>query len=85
MMGISIPIYEDFESRVRLNQHFYHGMSIDEFQHINQVGRAGQLQRFDYGPEVNMERYGSEAPSRVPIENINIPLAVLVGKFTNVF
>ena len=82
---MSIPELEDFDSRVRINQHLYHGMTIDECTHIGQIGRAGQLQRFDYGPEENMERYGSEAPSRIPVENINIPLAVLVGKFTSIF
>jgi hypothetical protein len=85
MSDASMPLIEDYDSRVRLDEHYYHGTTIDILNHIGQIGRAGQFQLYDYGPEENMERYGSEAPSRVPIENINVPLAVFGGKFTSIF
>ena len=74
---------DDWESRVTFDAHFYHGTTLDIVQHIVQIAQSHQFQLFDYGPEENMQRYGSEDAPRVPVENINIPLAVLLGKFNN--
>ena len=37
------------------------------------------MMQFDYGAERNMIEYGTEQPPRVPLENLNIPTALLQG------
>jgi hypothetical protein len=40
---------------------------------------ADVMMQFDYGPERNLIEYGSELPPRVPLENLEMPVALLQG------
>lgn len=40
---------------------------------------ADVMMQFDYGPERNLAEYGTEIPPRVPLENLEMPVALLQG------
>ena len=36
---------------------------------------------FDYGPIQNLQKYGAASPPQVPLENFNVPTALVVGTY----
>jgi len=35
---------------------------------------SGKMQKYDYGVEENLERYGSESPPKYDLETVNVPI-----------
>ncbi|CAI2387557.1 unnamed protein product [Moneuplotes crassus] len=60
------------------------GIGIPLLQHLLQSLRTGDLTYFDYGPENNFEIYGSENPPEIPLENINVPIALMWAEYDNI-
>ena len=54
-------------------------LSTMYMNHLFQNCHAGRFQYYDYGAEENVERYGSEIPPEVPMENIDLPVALFIG------
>lgn len=50
-------------------------------QNYIQSVRTNQVTYYDYGPEGNLQAYGSEQPTRLPIEDINVDLVLMFAEF----
>jgi len=46
-----------------------YGTSVKVAQHFLQSARTGEVSYFDYGPQRNLEIYGSETPPLIPFED----------------
>ena len=61
------------------NDYLYNGsfgISLRVYQHFLQSARTGEVTYFDYGPEGNLEVYGSERAPEIPFENTNMPIFI---------
>lgn len=47
--------------------HFPSGSSLKNMDHFEQIIRRGKFARYDYGEEINMQKYGSKEP---PVYNL---------------
>ncbi|CAI2371526.1 unnamed protein product [Moneuplotes crassus] len=47
--------------------------------HLTQSFASGEVTFYDYGPEENLERYGSEDPPLIPFEDTNNPVAMFMA------
>ena len=43
------------------------------------VDNGGNFRKFDYGKDANYAIYGQITPPDIPVENINVPVAIFVG------
>ncbi|CDW73802.1 ab-hydrolase associated lipase region family protein [Stylonychia lemnae] len=60
--------------------HFPSGTSIRSLEHFSQIKSSGRFQTFDFGPARNIQRYGTEKPYEIPIQDIKkVPVAMFVG------
>ena len=48
--------------------------------HFAEIRGSDSFTKFDYGPEVNMQKYGQENPPDIPLNKMKTPIAMLVGK-----
>ena len=55
------------------------GQSWRTFAYYAQMIVSGEYVLYDYGKKKNMELYGQETPKAVPIENFQIPTALMSG------
>lgn len=61
--------------------HFPGGLSVKLLEHELQLYRSKNFQRFDYGKEENRQKYGTDTPPEIPVQDISgIPIAMMVGK-----
>ena len=58
-------------------------ISIKGLMHIGQNIRDGAFRHFDYGPQGNLQRYGTIQPPRFPLENIQVPIAMIQLEFNS--
>ncbi|CAI2371614.1 unnamed protein product [Moneuplotes crassus] len=47
--------------------------------HMTQSAATGEVTYYDFGPEENLERYGSQNPPPIPYENTNNPVAMFMA------
>ena len=47
--------------------------------HYGQIIEAGRFQRYDYGADENMKRYGSETPPEYDLSKIKVKTALFTG------
>jgi pimeloyl-ACP methyl ester carboxylesterase len=80
LMENTDPSLNDPDASRYLHAQPLKGTSVKVMEQIGQIGRSGRFQFFDYGPEINMQQYGSEEPSEFPLDQINIPIALFLGK-----
>lgn len=60
--------------------HYPSGTSVKSITHFKQLIRSKEFQRFDYGLEENMRRYGSEKPHPYDLSQIrDIPIVLCGG------
>lgn len=52
------------------------GMGTHLAQHLVQSYRTGLVSYFDYGPQGNLQEYGSETPPLIHYENHEMPVAM---------
>lgn len=57
------------------------GTSIQNLQHWAQMSTlpAYRMQKFDYGPAGNLQRYGQSTPPVYNLSNVNVPHAMFLG------
>ena len=55
------------------------GTSTRPFVHYAQLHLTNVFQKYDFGPEENMVRYGSENPPVYDLSKITAPVALFVG------
>ena len=48
------------------------------------MDNGGNFRKFDYGKDANMAIYGQSTPPEIPIENINVPVAIFNGSLDSV-
>lgn len=60
--------------------HFPGGLSVKLLAHELQMYRAAKFQKYDYGTEENMKKYGTKQPPEYDLSKISgIPVAMMVG------
>ena len=61
--------------------HWPHGSSVRAVMHWSQMHKLGKFAYYDYGKELNMERYGQEEVPEISVEDISdeIPIAMFAG------
>ncbi|KAK3921925.1 Gamma-aminobutyric acid receptor subunit alpha-6 [Frankliniella fusca] len=52
------------------------GSSLKAFSHYAQVSLSGKFRQYNYGEEMNKEKYGQSEPPEYPLENISMPVHV---------
>ncbi|CDW82246.1 ab-hydrolase associated lipase region family protein [Stylonychia lemnae] len=72
---------EDDESRIQVYLgHFPSGSSLRTLNHYAQMRAEGQFERFDFGKQENLKRYGQEEPPIIDLTQIQkVPIALFVG------
>lgn len=55
------------------------GTSWKNWRQYGQMARAKSWQMYDYGPETNLEKYGTEMPPKYPIEKIRSQYIALLS------
>ena len=55
------------------------GTSLMNLDHFRQLVINGKYCKYDYGPEKNMEKYGSEIPPDYDLSKITVPTALFSG------
>lgn len=55
------------------------GISVKTLSHYAQFSTSGRFQRFDYGKEENIVRYGTEKPPAYNISEITLPVHIFYG------
>ena len=61
--------------------HYPSGSSFKGFEHFAQLMTEGKFQRYDYGKEKNLVRYGQLSPPEIDLSKIkNMKIAQFVGK-----
>ena len=64
--------------------HYPSGSSFKGFEHFGQMMLEGKFQRYDYGKELNQEKYGSIHPPEINLSNIKgMKIAQFVGTVDN--
>ena len=51
---------------------------------MGQLINSGKFQKFDYGEEQNLLVYFDKNPPEIPIENIEIPIAMYIAEQDNI-
>jgi len=60
--------------------HVPSGAGYRNLVHYGQIIHTDRFQRFDYGPDVNLQRYNSTVPPLFPLDQIkNFPIALFGG------
>jgi hypothetical protein len=60
--------------------HFPAGTSFMCVDHFRQLFLAKRFQRYDYGPEINLKKYGQEEPTEISLRTFSdMPIALLCG------
>ncbi|RZC34844.1 Abhydro lipase domain containing protein, partial [Asbolus verrucosus] len=60
--------------------HFPSTVSLTDLQHYAQMYTSKKFQKFDFGPEKNLEAYGQRTPPRYHLDNIKLPVFLFYGK-----
>ncbi|XP_067005411.2 lipase 3 isoform X2 [Anabrus simplex] len=55
------------------------GNSAKTSQHYTQLIESGRFQQFDYGPEVNLQMYGSNQPAEYDVTRVTAPVSIHYG------
>ena len=71
--------YNDPVSWLIMFGHLTEGLGLTMIDQMAQNCRAGRFQYYDYGPQRNIEEYGTEAVPEIPLQNINLPVAVFTS------
>jgi hypothetical protein len=56
------------------------GIAVNELIQISQYGLSGNFQKFDYGTDANMEKYGQERPPQYDLNRFTLPTFFFYGK-----
>jgi hypothetical protein len=56
------------------------GIAVNELIQISQYGLSGNFQKFDYGMDANMEKYGQERPPQYDLNRFTLPTFFFYGK-----
>ncbi|XP_045584704.2 lipase 3 [Procambarus clarkii] len=59
--------------------HFPAGTSVHTVNHFSQLILAGVFQKYDYGPEENMIRYGQDTPPLYNLSRVTAPVGLFWG------
>lgn len=60
--------------------HYPSGSSFKGFEHFGQMMLEGKFQRYDYGKELNIEKYGVRNPPEIDLKKIQgMKIAQFVG------
>lgn len=74
-----MTLNEEARTQVYLG-HFPSGTSLRTLNHYAQILAAKEFQKYDFGINVNKQKYGQAKPPIIPIENIKkVPIAMFVG------
>ena len=67
-----VPLSEfvDEEATTRSNKRPLSTASTRQMAHFAEIRGSDTFQQFDYGPEMNMEKYGSGNPPVIDLKNI---------------
>ncbi|CAI2370904.1 unnamed protein product [Moneuplotes crassus] len=84
VLGEGDPFALDPEGMSILLARSQYGVGMRALQHLFQSVRLNDLTYFDYGPRGNFDVYGTETPPEIPLEDINVPVALMFGEFDNV-
>ncbi|CAI2369439.1 unnamed protein product [Moneuplotes crassus] len=79
-MGENAPSLLDPDGASFLAAKAQNGVGNRVMQHLFQSTRSNDLTYFDYGTEENLVVYGTETPPEIPLENINIPIALMFAE-----
>ncbi|XXF77247.1 alpha/beta hydrolase [Myxococcaceae bacterium GXIMD 01537] len=73
------------ETHARLDEQFGR-CNLRTFRHIAQLVRTGHSERFDYGREENLRRYGSaQPPSYLLPEHLRLPITFVSGELNQTY
>ena len=75
---------DDFESFVRMTSKGSSGTSLNILKHYSQFRTKDSFTYYDYGPEENLEIYGTEEAPEIPVENIEVPVAIFAAEFDTI-
>ena len=70
---------DNFESFYRLTSTAASGASLNVFKHYSQFRTKDSFTYYDYGSEENLEIYGTEEAPEIPLENIEVPVAIFAS------
>ena len=70
------PQLEDQDTLLNIYGRLFEAQSVTYLQQLTQTCRTGRFEFFDYGINENEEIYGASTPPEIPMENINIPIAL---------
>ncbi|XP_059055703.1 lipase 3-like [Achroia grisella] len=52
------------------------GAAVKQVAHYGQEFVSGEFQQYDYGSEMNLQKYGSEVPPNYPLERLTAPVSL---------
>jgi hypothetical protein len=74
-------IYASFQDDLlTVFSNFPLGIAVNELIQISQYGLSGNFQKFDYGTDANMEKYGQERPPQYDLNRFTLPTFFFSGK-----
>ncbi|XP_049789722.1 lipase 3-like isoform X2 [Schistocerca nitens] len=79
-LGVNINLDStDMKRLPEIVSHVSCGLPTTTYAHYLQNIRAKRLQAFDFGPEENLRKYGSERPPAYHVVNSTLPTAFFLG------
>lgn len=73
--------YNDNDEEKSFSSKFPQAASWKQVMHYTQLVTGKQFREFDYGSAKNMQKYGSNKPPVIDVENLSkVPIAMYVGK-----
>ena len=61
------------------NMHTPVGAGYRNDIHYAQIIKSKRFQRFDFGKEINLQKYGNEFPPEYDLSKINVKMAIATG------
>ncbi|CAI2369682.1 unnamed protein product [Moneuplotes crassus] len=83
VMGEDDPFLYDIDGLSFILARSDNGFGMRMMEHLFQSVQSADLTYFNYGPEANLEIYGTETPPEIPLENINVPIALMFAGSDN--
>ena len=78
------PVNDNLPAGEALQSRLPSPSSMMLMEHFAQIHQSGRFQDYDYGPQSNMARYGSETPPEFDLTQITgIPVALFVQSLDN--
>lgn len=72
--------YVDEAATARSNKRPLSTASTRQMAHFAEIRGSDTFQQFDYGPEINIDKYGSGTPPLIDLKNIqDVNIALFIG------